>query len=71
MAAKRLESKAQIDKAVDELLASFAVPQGEEPQLQEFDDSAPLKKIENGEKTTAAPSAEVDALWGSSKRKSK
>ena len=46
---KRLDTQAQVDLAVDELLVSFTIPQKKKPKLQEFDDSAPRKTVKNGE----------------------
>lgn len=72
MAAKRLQTEAEVDEAVDALMSSLGVPDdGSSPIESGFEaaDAAPTRA--EGEKADVAPSASVGDLWGAPKPKKK
>lgn len=67
MAARRtLTREEDVQQAVDTLLASFGVPGDTaiEPEESTAFEQAPRPSLKTGEQVRQAPSAEVDALWG-------
>lgn len=63
---KSLTTDAEVKAEVDQLLGAFGVLGEAEP---DFSDAAP-PRLDRGEpKTTPAPSADADALWGGKKKR--
>ena len=62
---KSLQTDAEVKAAVDSLLGQFGVVGEAEG---DFGDGAP-PVVKTGERADAAPSANVDALWGGAGRK--
>ncbi len=65
MAAKKALTDAEVKAEVDALLGTFGVVGEAEG---DFGDGAP-PKVKTGERTSTAPSGDVDALWGGGSKK--
>ncbi len=66
---RKLETDDDVKAAVDELLGSFAAPDGAEPDDTGFSEEK-RQKLEAGDKAPhTAPSADADALWGAKPKK--
>jgi hypothetical protein len=70
---KVLESDDEVRGAVDDLLLSMGLgpdaPMPSDEEESSYEGSAKRRKSEDNAKEEVAPSAGLDALWGSSKRK--
>lgn len=66
---RKLESDDDVKAAVDELLGSFAAPQGAEPDDTGFSEELPRPPDAHDTAPHTAPSADAEALWGAKPKK--